>query len=780
MNPDRWREIEHLFEQATTMPAGERSRLLSNPAHDAFVTAEVWKLLKAHDSTHPFLDAPAATSLPQGVRLGSYEVDGVLGSGGMATVYKAHRADRQFEKQVAIKVVTALQIAADDARFRRERKILASLEHPNIARLLDSGVNEFGQPFLVMELVEGKPLDAWSRDADREQRLDVWLQVASAVGYAHSNLVIHRDLKPSNILVRQDGEAKLLDFGIARLLSETSGATVTQAYTPLYASPEQIGGQPVSTATDIYSLGVILFELLTGRHPHWAEGRGAHDLADAIRREEPRMPNEVPADLAAIVLMALRKESARRYPTVNEFAEDVRRYQRGLPVVAQPETVAYRTRKFVGRHRLAVGSAVVVAVALIVLSTVATLQANRAQRELARAEKVTEFLSAIMGATPEGPSAGLRGKGVSLRVVDLVDQVAARVDRELGDQPEVEMPLRVAVGSVYNQMGLFEKAHTNSNRAVELAERLYAADDPRRLNALVVDALVNMYLGNWADVEREASTAERLWKNPPPYTVAGILSPLGLAQFRLGKTAAAEQTLLKALKSMEASLPPNDPWIGMVSTNLSNVYQERGEYEVAVRYLDRAAANARSSNASETLGLALLNLSVVQRYLGQPDATLRSAQEANVALTKALGESHSLTAQTLLMIGYAKSMLGESDAEGFARRGLAIEEAQLPPGHFERAVGLGYLGFILLKNGKLPEARQKLTESLEIRRKSFKAPNFRIADSAGWLGETMARQGDVAAARPLLEESYQTFLTLYGPANPRTLDAQARRDRWSQ
>jgi len=176
----------------------------------------------------------------------------------------------------------------------------------------------------------------------------------------------------------------------------------------------------------------------------------------------------------------------------------------------------------------------------------------------------------------------------------------------------------------------------------------------------------------------------------------------------------------------------------------------------------------------------LLNLSVVQRYLGQPEAGLRSAQEAHTALAAALGESHSLTAQTLLMIGWAKSMLGHNDAETFARRGVAIEEAQLPPGHFERAVGLGYLGFVLVRNNKLPEAQKALTEALEIRRKNFKAPNFRIADVAGWLGETIARQGDKAKARPLLEESYQTFVTLYGPANPRTREAQARLERWGR
>jgi len=283
--------------------------------------------------------------------------------------------------------------------------------------------------------------------------------------------------------------------------------------------------------------------------------------------------------------MALRKDPQRRYPTADQFAEDVRRYRRGLPVIAQPETAGYRASKFVGRHRVAVGVAGAVVLAMIVLTTVALVQARRAAQQLARAEKVTEFLSELMGATPTGLSEGLRGKGVSLRVVDLVDQVTRRIDRELGNQPEVEHALRLAVGSAYNQLGLFDKAHANSKRAVELAEGLYTQEDPRRLNALILDSLVNMYLGNWLESEREALAADRFWKTPPPYTVAAILTPLGLAQFRLGKTDDAERTLLRCMASMEGSLAPNDPWIGMVAANLSLVYQERGQYDTALRYL---------------------------------------------------------------------------------------------------------------------------------------------------------------------------------------------------
>ena len=334
MDAARWRLIEDLFERAAALPADGRERLLTGEARrDEPLATEVRALLAAHDSHHRFLDAPAPSELPAGMRLGPYAVDGVLGSGGMGTVYLAHRADRQFEKKVAIKVVTSLAATLDDRRFRTERQILAALEHPRIARLLDSGVNEFGQPFLVMELVDGVALDVWHRERKPtlDQCLHVWLQVASAVSYAHRNLVVHRDLKPSNVLVNASGEAKLLDFGIARLLGDPQAPTLTRSYTPLYASPEQIRGEPVTTSADIYGLGVLLFELVAGAHPHQREGMATHEMAAAVLEREPAIPLGVPEDLAAILRFALRKEPLRRYLTVDQFTEDVERFERRLP-----------------------------------------------------------------------------------------------------------------------------------------------------------------------------------------------------------------------------------------------------------------------------------------------------------------------------------------------------------------------------------------------------------------------------------------------------------------
>jgi serine/threonine-protein kinase len=445
--------------------------------------------------------------------------------------------------------------------------VLALLEHPHIARLIDSGVNEWGQPYLVMEYVEGVPLDEWRRAArpPLEEALNVWFKIAGAVSYAHRNLVVHRDLKPSNILVENSGEPKLLDFGIAKLLADESSANETTYLTPRYASPEQIAGANVSTATDIYSLGVLLKELA----------------------------GEPPKDLAAVIGMALRTEPERRYASVDRFADDVRRYRMRLPVLARPETWRYRAAKFVERHKAGVALGLSAALALVLVTAVAVWQARTADRQRIRAERVSEFLAGIMGATPDGSSASLRGRGVSLRVVDLVNSVAERVDREMSDASEAEATLRYVIGSTYWEMGLLEQAARNADRSIELGERLYAAEDPRLLKPRILRAQIKVQRGEFAEGESEFLDIERKWRDPPPLSQAAILSTLGIAQFRLGKLDTAEATLRRCLATVEAS-PRRTHWLGLVLSNLSLIYQERGQYDRALPLLERAVSEARA------------------------------------------------------------------------------------------------------------------------------------------------------------------------------------------
>ncbi|MET0645027.1 MAG: protein kinase [Pyrinomonadaceae bacterium] len=443
MTPESWKQIKRIFDEAVELAPSERGPFLDAACgSDEGVRREVERMLAAdpaddlEESAFSLFDRGAEVTL-RGRRLGRYRILDEVGRGGMGAVFAAVRDDGEFEQKVALKVIkSGLSTDTIVRRFRHERQILASLEHPNIARLLDGGMSDDGLPFYVMEFIEGEPIDEYCRGRalSVRERLELFRQVCAAVSYAHRRLIVHRDLKPSNILVTGEGQAKLLDFGIAKVLSQNeSGAqgTATQLglMTPDYASPEQFRGEPVTTATDVYSLGVVLYELLTGALPYdltglrldqmlkvvceteptrpsqafrdgEAGGRGDGETKriedgetfdeDAPVSPSPRLPVSPPqlrGDLDNIVLKALRKEPERRYESVEQFAEDIRRHLSELPVSARPDTFAYRTSKFVRRNRVGVVAASLIFLALIAGILGTAYQARVAQRERARAEK---------------------------------------------------------------------------------------------------------------------------------------------------------------------------------------------------------------------------------------------------------------------------------------------------------------------------------------------------------------------------------------------------------
>lgn len=418
--PNSWPRIKELFDEATDLPSPARARLLAGEPET--VRREVESLLAADARTANFIEKPVA-SIPEeflsdredsliGKQLGAYRIVRELGRGGLGVVYLAARADDQFQKQVAIKLIKrGLDTDEIQRRFRNERQILATLEHPNIARLLDAGATEEGLSYLVMEYVEGEPILAYCdrMQASLEERLRLFQTVCGAVSYAHRHLVIHRDLKPSNVLITREGEPKLLDFGIAKLLGENEAdLSLTmpgqRMLTPEYASPEQVRGEAMTTASDTYSLGVVLYELLTGAKPYRLTTDSAKKMAQAITDQEPARPSTVVAsassrwftgwkpmpqlrgDLDNIVLMAMRKEPARRYSSTAQFSEDIRRHLKGLPVVARKDTWSYRSSKFSARNKIGVAAAVLLFLTLAAGIVVSGLEARRARIERARAE----------------------------------------------------------------------------------------------------------------------------------------------------------------------------------------------------------------------------------------------------------------------------------------------------------------------------------------------------------------------------------------------------------
>src|SRR5215210_2267496 len=399
MDREAWERVKEIFAAARELPAAARPDFLTEAcAGDPAVRREVESLLAAQSGIgESFLAEPAAgeafrliehrgTEEWIGRRIGAYRVLAELGSGGMGTVFLAARADAEFERQVAIKVIRrGLDRAEIVSRFRQERQILAGLDHPNIARLLDGGATEEGLPYLVMERVEGVPIDRYSAEAslDLPGKLGLFLKICAAVQYAHRNLIVHRDLKPSNILVTREGEPKLLDFGIAKFLEPgpAEGLTISgeRLLTPDYASPEQVLGEPITTSSDVYSLGVLLYQVLCGRPPYRIAGRTPQELERVVCEEEPLPPSrtlsrgsdteklreQLRGDLDNIVLKALAKEPARRYASVEHLSEDLERYLTGRPVLARSGGWWYRSGKLLRRHRLAAAAAGAVALSLI-------------------------------------------------------------------------------------------------------------------------------------------------------------------------------------------------------------------------------------------------------------------------------------------------------------------------------------------------------------------------------------------------------------------------------
>jgi tRNA A-37 threonylcarbamoyl transferase component Bud32/tetratricopeptide (TPR) repeat protein len=489
MTPQHWRSVELLFNQVADAPAGERTEILG--AADPDLRREVERLLAA--DSHPTeainaaIDGVRELLLP--ARFGPYRVTGLAGRGGMGAVYRAIRDDGVFEKQVAIKV---MHTGLDAGRFRQERAILASLEHPNIARLLDGGETDTGASYIVLEFVDGLPLLDYceQKGLTREARLRLFMQVCSAVQYAHQNLVVHRDLKPGNILVTPDGTPKLLDFGIAKLLDADSERTATamQALTPDYASPEQILGGAITTATDVYSLGMILYELLTGRRPYIVPRTSPTEAARVICETLPQTPR-ISGDLDNILLMALRKEPQRRYASVQQLRDDVERHLSDLPVVARPDTVRYRTSKFFRRYRFAVASVVAVILALGTGAAIAVREARQARERFNDVRALAnrflfDFHDSI--AEIEGTT-----KARALVVSTALDYLE-RLGRNASSDPSLEREVAAAyvkVGRAQGfpgepNLGRIEDARRSFTKAVDLYERagIYTAEDVR--NAL--------------------------------------------------------------------------------------------------------------------------------------------------------------------------------------------------------------------------------------------------------------------------------------------------------
>ncbi len=493
MTREQWQNVRKILERALELDPAECAQYLDEAcAGDAELRREIDSLLAANNqATRGFLAGQAIDQVGdllelgsdtlQGRRIGPYQVLEEIGHGGMGTVYRAVRADDQYQKQVAIKVVrSGLGDRLAIQRFKAERQILANLDHANIARLLDGGATEDGRPYVVMEYIEGLPIDEYadSRSLNLRARLKLFRTVCSAVAFAHQRLVIHRDIKPANILVTESGDPKLLDFGIAKILDDQQGegeATVTlvRVMTPEYASPEQVRGEPVTTATDVYSLGVVLYGLLTGRRPYRVSSKTPHDMAQAVLETEPEKPSiqnrRLRGDLDNIVLKALRKEPERRYASVEQFSGDIGKHLDGLPVSARPDTLAYRGSKFVRRHKWAAIAAGLAVLALVGGMAATLREAYIAQRERGIAEQrfndtrqlANSLLFEVYDAIENLPGATPARKVLVDRALQYLDKLSKESKGDLSSASNLALERELA--AAYERVGDVQGGFRASN-----------------------------------------------------------------------------------------------------------------------------------------------------------------------------------------------------------------------------------------------------------------------------------------------------------------------------
>ncbi|MEM8559809.1 MAG: serine/threonine-protein kinase, partial [Bacteroidota bacterium] len=779
---DRWQRVEAVFEQALERPPAERAAFLDRAcADDADLRAEVESLLAAYGDASGYFGRLAdevvhpafqeAGGLPAGTFIGPYEVVRLVGRGGMGEVYEARRGDGTFDQTVALKLVPRSGSAAVLRRFEAERQILAGLDHPHIARLLDGGLSGEGRPYFAMEFVRGLPITTYC-DRHRlgiDARLRLFRTVCDAVQHAHRRLVVHRDLKPSNILVAETeaGEpvVKLLDFGIAKVLDVGPDVSVLETQTglrlmtPEYAAPEQVRGETITTATDVYALGVLLYELLTGHRPYRLAERLPHEVERVILEEDPIRPStavtevdtrpmapgtETPqaltigpatvsearateasrlrrrlaGDLDRICLMALRKEPDRRYGSATDLAEDVRRHLDGLPVAAQPDTLGYRARKFVRRNRAGVGAAAAVALALVVglgaalwQARVAATERDRAQTEAATATEVTNFLVGLFEASDPAET-----RGDSVLVREVLERGAERIETDLEERPEIRARLQYTLGLVYERLGVLPRADSLLSQA-RVAYDTLGMSLVERAGAIDALSTLRRTQGRYDEAEvldREALALARAADSDS--SIAAVLNNLGYTLIVKGAYDEAEPVLRESLalkRALHDTTARED--VAVTLDHLGILFYYRRDYEQATTYF----------------GQALDMLRVI--HDAQPHPDLAVALDNTASLHLALQQY--------------------DEAEPLIREALAMHRALHPEPHPSLAIGLNNLGVLLLRTDRLFEAKAAHEESLSIKQVVYGPDHPSTGNTLGWLGAVAREQGDLGEAETYLRES---------------------------
>jgi serine/threonine protein kinase len=739
LNPEQWQIVSPYLDQALSLPEGEREAWLrslgeTNPELAMQVSGllDEHRLLEQKGFLEKDLGGLAKDLGLAGLTVGPYSLISQIGQGGMGSVWLAERSDGRYERRVAVKFLNlALMGKGGEERFKREGVVLGRLQHEHIAGLVDAGVSTTGQPFLVLEYVEGEHIDRYcdERKLEIEARIRLFLDVLVAVAHAHTNLIVHRDLKPSNVLVSKDGQVKLLDFGIAKLLEgeglEAGATAITieggRAMTPEFAAPEQVTGAPVTTATDVYALGLLLYILLTGQHPAGSNLRSSAELVKAIVDTDPTRPSDVVAatranteetssnadrrtstpeklsrllrgDLDTIIAKGLKKNPQERYNSALAMADDLRRYLAHEPISARPDTVRYRAAKFVRRNRIAVALSTLAILAVIagVFGTAIQARTARRQRDLAfrerdRATRITDFMTAMFKVSDPSEA---RGNSVTAR--EILDKASKDVDTGLAKDPEAQAQMIAVMGKVYFSLGLYPRADALERQAIEIRRRILGPENPDTLRSM---------------------------------------SDLGATLWGEGRYPESEKILRETLDIQRRVVGPEHP-----------------------------------DTLSSMNGLA--NALILENHLPEGEALDRKTLDLR---RRVLGPEHPDTLAS--MDNLAFTLMGEhlfSEAEKVQTEALNLEHRIQGPEHPDTLYSINRLARILSLEGHYTEAEKVQTEGLAIQRRILGVEHPNTLRSMANLLDILAKEKHYPQAETLCHELRDARAHVLGPDAPLT------------
>jgi serine/threonine protein kinase/tetratricopeptide (TPR) repeat protein len=762
MNSARWEKIQQLFHDAADLPVAEQQEFLSTACGgDNTLIADVMTLLREDLRSDSFINC-SVTQVARDVmvdsspellipkELGPYKVKKVLGEGGMGVVYLAERED--LKSLVAIKVLRDAWLSpARRARFAAEQRTLAQLNHPSIARLYDADTLDDGTPCFVMEYVEGIPLTDYCEkyQCSIERRIQLFRAVCEAVLYAHQHAVIHRDLKPSNILVKNDGSVRLLDFGVAKQI-DSLDATVDQTLTglrlmtPAYAAPEQVRGERVGIHTDVYSLGVILYELLSGQLPFDLTNLTPGEAATIIAGHEPGKPSVITkqskslpstisgrqsltkaewADLDVLCLTAMHKDAQRRYRSVEALIRDLDHYLNGEPLEARPDSLHYRVGKFVKRnHRAVLGTAtalmIVIGMAVVFTVRLATAR-NAAVAEAARTQRIQRFMMNLF----EGGDESV-GPANDMRVVTLVDR-GAQEARALEGEPAVQAELYQTLGSIYQNLGKLDQAEKSINSALDERTKVFGKDSLEVADTLVALAMLR-------DAQARYDEAERL--------------------------------ALQALDIDKRRLQTNHPAIAKATSALGRILEDRGEYDKAISVLKQAVRMQSTPEAQTAdLSASMSELANCYFYAGNYSASDSLNQQILAMDRKLYGERHPHVANDLINLGAIQYEWSHyTEAERYYRKALDIIEAFYGKDHPETASAYTMLARALVPQKRFEEAESMLGEALRIDERVHGKVHPRVASTLNELGKIAQQQGHLSEAAEDFQRMTDIYREVYG------------------